>query len=494
VLVVWTLISAALYAAAFPPLALYPLAWLALVPLLAALRRTGVAGGAALGTLWSLGVGLGTSSWLPRMIADYFAAGIAQGWLAAAAATLATGAFYGCFGAWIAWLARRGPPPPLLVALAWGACEYARTLAPLANPWVLSGYAQAPFASFVQNADWAGVVGLGIAIAAANAVAAAALDPALRARAWRASAIGVACALAGSLVYGRARLAQEFGEPAAVRVSLVQSATPRDERFAPRHRGRHLADHVDLVTRAGDARPDLILLAELAVDAPFDAISPEAIALGRVAAQSGADVLLGAPALLPSDAELRQTNSFFVLRGRSLVDRYDKVALTPFSETHPLRGWLDAAGSAYEPGRALAPVASQVGPVGVLLCSEAMLGGAARALVREGALLLANPANDSWFANAAAARMQLDVASLRAIETRRWLVRPTLTGYTAAVDAHGRIAAVAALGVPEVLTTSVRRSRAESFYVRHGDRVAQLAAAAAALWSVGIAVRRKEQG
>jgi apolipoprotein N-acyltransferase len=480
--------SALLYALAFPPLALWPLAWIALVPLLAALVRVGPGGGFLLGWLWSLLAGLGASSWLPRMISDYFAVGTAAAWFAAAAATLATGIFYGVFGAWIAWLARRRPLSPLLVAAVWGSCEYARTLAPLANPWMLSGYGQVPFASFAQSADAIGVVGLGMLIAAANAAIAGLVDARIALPRPRRAALCTAAVLAVVLGYGALRLGEAFGEPSEVRVALVQSATPRERRFAPSERSRNLADHVDLATRAARGRPDLILLAELAVDVPFDGASREARALGRIAKASGVDVLTGAPSVFGSASALQQFNSYFVLHDGALADRYDKVALTPFSETNPLARWIDVASAVYTPGRTPRPLQSTAGPVGVLLCGEAMFGPAARALVRAGAELLANPANDSWFANGGAARMQLDIAALRAIETRRWLLRPTLSGYTAAIDPHGRIAAIAPLSRPEILEARVRRSRADTFYLRHGDVVAQGAVVAALLWTAALGV------
>jgi apolipoprotein N-acyltransferase len=486
-LVALTAASAALQAAAFPPLALFPLAWVALVPLLAALARTGPLGGLGLGLLWSLLVGLGTSSWLPRMITDYFGASPAGGWLAAACATLATGCLYGVFGAWWAWLARRRPPSPLATALLWGACEYARTVAPLANPWVLSGYSQVRFTALAQVADVAGVVGIGMLLAAGNAAIAGLLDPRAAARRPRAAAAATAGVFAAALLYGGWRLAQPFGEGEEVRVALVQSAIARERRFEPRFRNANLADHVDLVAHAARAGPDLILLSELAVDVPFHSGSREANLMGRIAAQASADVLVGAPAALDLLVFRRQFNSFFVLRGPEIVDRYDKVELAPFSESKPLR-WLDVGEDAYAAGRDRRPLASRAGPVGVLLCSEAMVGRIAREAVLRGAEILANPANDSWFANAAAARMQLDVAALRAIETRRWLVRPTLTGYTAVVDPYGRVTAEAAFGRPDILHAAVRRGTTQTFYTRFGDVAGRAALAGALALSVASAV------
>ena len=61
-----------------------------------------------------------------------------------------------------------------------------------------------------------------------------------------------------------------------------------------------------------------------------------------------------------------------------------------------------------------------------------------RQAVRQGAEVLVNLSNDAWFGDAAPARQQLEIATLRAVENRRYLVRAAATGFSAVVDPHGR--------------------------------------------------------
>jgi apolipoprotein N-acyltransferase len=95
-----------------------------------------------------------------------------------------------------------------------------------------------------------------------------------------------------------------------------------------------------------------------------------------------------------------------------------------------------------------------------------------RRLAGGGVTLLANVSNDAWFASDAAARMHLDMARMRAIEQRRWLVRATTTGISAIVDPQGRVVAASALGVPAVVEGDVRPSGGVTWYQRNGDVVA----------------------
>jgi apolipoprotein N-acyltransferase len=104
--------------------------------------------------------------------------------------------------------------------------------------------------------------------------------------------------------------------------------------------------------------------------------------------------------------------------------------------------------------------------------------------VRRGAEVLANPSNDDWFGSAALARHLLDIASVRAIENRRYLVRPTSTGFSAVFDPYGHAVALSRFGAPEVLTASVYPSRAITPYQRWGDLPSWIAVVSITLASV----------
>jgi apolipoprotein N-acyltransferase len=60
------------------------------------------------------------------------------------------------------------------------------------------------------------------------------------------------------------------------------------------------------------------------------------------------------------------------------------------------------------------------------------------------------------------------MATLRAIETRRYLVRAANTGISALVDPYGRILKSGRLFVPEVIAGNVDFRNDRTFYVRYG--------------------------
>ena len=73
-----------------------------------------------------------------------------------------------------------------------------------------------------------------------------------------------------------------------------------------------------------------------------------------------------------------------------------------------------------------------------MICNEVMFGEIAAERVRAGAAYLATLTNDSWLGDRQYAEQALDMARLRAIEQRRYLVRASTSGPSAIVDPCGR--------------------------------------------------------
>jgi len=479
-----TLLSAGLYAASFPPLALSPLIWIALVPFFAACSRVRPLAGAGLGVLWGVFACWGVSYWLPGMLAEFFQTGPLTAWAAYLAVALGlAGLYYGGFGAWLAFASRRGSLQPLVVGCVFAACEWARASLLIPTPWALSAYSQAPGSIWLQTADLAGPFAFALLVGAVGAAIAGSVSAPLRtSRPWLARA-GVAAALLAALAYGHARLAQDFADGPKTRVALVQGAIEPEHRFRAEFRSANFARHLELSMQAAAGHPQLILWPEFAAEFYLREMTPQRRQLERFARESGVGFLVGAPDYRFTSRATEYFNSVFVLEDGELAPRYDKVHLMPFSETNPLRALVAIGTDLYTAGRDAKPVATRAGRLGVLLCSEAMLPGYAGELARAGAELLVNPSNDSWFRDLGAARQQLAAVALRAVENRRSVLRPAASGYTAVIDPHGRVVAEAPYGVPAVLEAEVATSRATTPYQAWGGAAVLGPGAAALAWT-----------
>ena len=228
----------------------------------------------------------------------------------------------------------------------------------------------------------------------------------------------------------------------------------------------------DFAARGSDAA--LVVWPEGALDFPLREPTPDTNALLRDARASGADWLVGGPDQRTSLSARHSFNSLFLVRGGRLSGQIDKIQLMPFAETNPLRPYVPLGREELTPGTRIRTLPLRGARLGAAICSEAMDPRYVRQVAAAGAELLANPAKDRWFGNAAAAEMQLDIARMRAIENRRWLARAAAGGVSAVVDPWGRVV-VRADGEPTRLAASLAPSRAVTPYQRCGDLAAWLA-------------------
>src|SRR5262249_43993520 len=463
-------LAGVLYWAAQPPLALGSLAFLALVPLLLAVRGAGPWRALALG--WLAGTIACNGLTSAAIHAALVHAG-PPGWLAALEALvipqLCGALYFAAFAAYAAILERRRPGTAwriVLLPAAWVACELARSRIGNGMPWVLLAHAEVDRPWLLQVADVAGASGVSFVVAMVNVLAAMLLE---RPRARR-SRLGAPVAFAGATLLAalaprpakpRPRRARApAGRP--LRVALVQGNIPDEWRTELRQLPAVLARYRELVTLAARGGPELVVLPENAAGVSPSA-NPQILAqLATPLAGSGARLLLGAPrtvALGPGSAAVRNS-AFLVDATGTLRATYDKMHLVPFGETST---WLLPAAlqrrlgvpDDYSAGDAATLFDVDGARAGVLICWEGIYAEAARALARAGATLLVNLSNDDWFGGHAAAEQHFRATLLRAVETRRPLVRATNSGVTALVDARGIVIAAAPRDAATVLAGTV---------------------------------------
>ncbi len=126
-----------------------------------------------------------------------------------------------------------------------------------------------------------------------------------------------------------------------------------------------------------------------------------------------------------------------------LIDRYDKINLVPFGEfVPPLFGFVNRITpeiSDFVPGNRIVVFPVRDRHIGVFICYEAAFPHEVRQFVKGGAQALVNISNDGYFGHSSAREQHLELARMRAAENRRWLLRVTNDGITAAIDPAGRI-------------------------------------------------------
>jgi apolipoprotein N-acyltransferase len=464
------------------------MAWVALIPLLLALRDVSVPDGLRLGWLGGLVHALGLLYWLAHTISTYghLPMYLAIGILLFFCTYISL--YTALFSALIVYLGRTPVRALVLIPLLWTAQEYLRSFVLTGFTWGYLGHSQYRWLTLIQSADVWGVYGLSALIVLFNATLFFVIL--FRAgKSWQGMPISKTMALCGMLLavfgllvtlsYGHFRLKQIERlrtEAPTLKVGLVQGNIPQAEKWDPAFQITSTKQYIQLSGQLRSQKPDLIVWPETAT--PFYLLHNQALTrmVQRGVRHTGSAHIIGSPAVRMNDAGRAYFNSAYLLDPQgSPLGRYDKAHLVPFGEYVPLRKWLPFLGKivaqvgdfhAGPPGGVLEYEGHRIGP---LICYDGIFPGLARAAVDNGADLLVNLTNDAWYGRTSAPYQHLVQYVFRAVETRRSLVRATNTGISAFIDPTGRIENATALFESAVRIQTVACLTNRSLYVRLGD-------------------------
>lgn len=460
-------LSALLGIASYPPWGLWPLAFVAYLPLLAwidadrpTLRRAAQAGWIT-GTLLHLAVytflvfTMQAMSGFPLWLA----------WLVHLIYALGMGLHQALF-AWVACLfsarpvqtARQASQRAAALALVYAAIEF---LVPFLFPWHLgNAFFRAPI--WMQPADLIGICGVSfLAMLVTALLALAVTRPTLR----KPLIASVVLVLGLWLGYGALRLHQVAAAPVrrVLRTALVQGNATIAEKLAEGKPRLAMLDRAVKLTRELDVRDlDLVIWPEGALPFfyPTDAVGEAAKAEAKLPTRSPAILRKTKKQVLDLVREIDRPILFGTLRrpdrmwiqevrnsailafpdGRSQF--YDKKILLPFGEYLPGTSLFPSLKEAIpgvsnmDPGSVNGRMQVAGTTILVNICYEALFPAFLRREAGD-ADVLVNLTNDIWFGPDPAPTLHLMVQQARAVELRRPLLRSTVTGITVYVDAAG---------------------------------------------------------
>ncbi|EYB67685.1 apolipoprotein N-acyltransferase [Deinococcus phoenicis] len=452
-----------------------PLPWSFLTPLPLALLLAFVAGAGtprqAAGRMWWAGSAYSAVHlwWLTAFLGKIFQFA-PMGVLA-----LALYALEGAFFALTAYLAARlvRTPEARVWALAggWVILEWLRFLGPLAFPWPTLGYTLLPTPA-MQIADLGGVL-LGSVLITATAASFVSVRWGSR---WPHRLITFAWLAA--LAYGITRVPGSGPEqPMLVLRTDFDSFGRATRQLTPEQQ-------LEVQRRLSASRTpgEVVIWSETALTA---AGLPTFLPAFPGPGISG----LGTPY---GDAPHRNSVVGIAATGQ-VTARNEKAKLVPFGEYFPLYQPLHAAYRVIEqaigfelpavaPARNVQPLALNGVPYGAYICYDSVFPWVARTLVRQGAQVLVNPSNDGWY-DGWGVQQHFMMGRVRAIETRRWLVRSVNKGIAGSVDDLGQPVRTLSRG-EGALHVRPRLLSGQTVYVRVGDLPALLLAALMLVYAV----------
>ena len=474
----------------------WPLLFVALVPLLSALRRLPLMRAACMGMFCGLLYNLSLLYWIVIVLGRY---GGLPSWISVPAMTLLAlymALYLSLFCLLLCYILQRsgsadGAAVGLIVAapVLWVGLDYLRSFLFTGFPWMDLGYGLFSRPLLIQSADLGGHHLVTYCIVLINCLLVLVVD---RVRSSVRAESGTYCRPAAAAcifllfigIYSFLRY-QSFSdssetEPQAV-VSVIQGNITQDEKWLTAGKEETVAGYLALARSAVNNRHvDLMVWPETAL--PF--YPQQDPLMGKIfdfIRDKNVRLLTGAPYFVLKTQKnsgpepIDYFNSALLINPSArLAGRYDKQHLVPFGEYVPLRAYLPfleplvvsvgdfTAGSSYEP--------LEAGKIraGVLICFESIFPEIARREAEAGGNLLVNLTNDAWYGRSSAPYQSFAMSIFRAVETRRCLVRAANTGISGFVEATGEIRVQSQLFKPAALTETVPLLEGETIFTRGG--------------------------
>jgi apolipoprotein N-acyltransferase len=439
-----------LYFLAFPGIDVWPLGFVALTPLIVALRGQTAKRAAGLG--WTSGFTMTMVGfyWLLDMLKTFsgFPTAICFVFMAILCG------YQGGRVALMGWLHGRATNRGYPVGLAFSAAFVASELTfPLLFPWYFGATVhQVP--ALTQIAELGNPILVGLTLCAANFAFAELIFARLDRRPPNLRKVALLLSIpAVSAVYGAVRVHQVDAQIAAAdkgQVGVVQANMSLMGKRNDRIEG--LRRHLDLTKSLLDKGPlDLVVWSETSV---AGAVEEERAAIEYPRKFTRA---LGVPAVFGavlfkevSDARGYSLFNSALLSNEhgDIVGRFDKTFLLAFGEYLPLGEtfpilyeWSPNTGK-FSQGTSLAALPLGQHRLTVHICYEDVIPSFVNRMMRaDPGDLLVNITNDAWFGDSTEPWIHLALSKFRAIEQRRFLVRSTNSGVSAIVDPVGRVVA-----------------------------------------------------
>lgn len=349
--------------------------------------------------------------------------------------------FMSLFYALKGWLASRiadytraGPVISLLLVFpsVWVLAEMGRGYFLTGFPWLVIGYSQTDTV-LGALAPLTGVYGISAAVAVlAGAILLLLTGPAKR---LAIAIIVVIFAFTGLL----SRVDWTDAQERQIEARLVQGNIPQHMKWQPEVFDLTLKTYQRLSLQQP---ADLVIWPETAVPAFYQRVEDILIApLQQRFMSLGSTLVTGIPVYA---GDWGYYNSMLSL-GESL-HFYHKRHLVPFGEyapfgalLRPLVDYFRIPLSDFRRGDAERPLlAVDDHFAGVSICYEDAFGNESIQALPDAAYLI-NVSNDAWFGDSLAPHQHLQIARMRAMESRRYMLRATNTGISAFIDHHGRL-------------------------------------------------------
>lgn len=431
---IWPIISALLFAFCFPPFNVWPLAFIAFIPLLIASLRAKKSfiargGGFIFGfVFFSL-----TLRWLWRIFPGFSI----LLWVAIA--------LFPALFTWALFLLKKRFNQAIALGFApfiWLGLEYFRSECwSLKFAWVTPGFSQATNLPFLQFASVFGVYGISALVLGVNCcICYLIIGKISLKKRWIPA--GLSLVFFGIIyLWGVAQMQQP--NFANIPVGAIQSEASS------------LRENEELSLQvAGKAR--LIVWPEYSLMEYVDRDTELFNQLSDLARKTQAYLIVGAKEKTHEKEENKFYNTALLLSPKG-----EKIG--SYYKNNPVQFFNDGT-----PGDSFPVFETELGKIGIAICYDLDFPHVFRNLVKNGAEILAVPTYDAMWWSELQHLQHSAMAPARAIEYRRWVVRAASSGVSQIIDPFGRVTESLGVGLTGTISGEIERRSLLSFYASFG--------------------------
>jgi apolipoprotein N-acyltransferase len=393
--------------------------------------------------------------------------------------------------------------------LIWMGYEYFHQSWDLAWPWLNLGNAMATVPKLIQWYEFTGIRGGTLWIILTNLALLKAW------RIYRKRGLGAFAPVGAGILllilvpaFVSYLIFENFDdEGETVTVALIQpNLDPYSEKFVPEKQARHLDDFFKVADAICDDETDFLLGPETLIVEQIDEGDPKASPHFRRLRDfqkkyPNLTILLGVHSFqklsdenIPPGSRFNREQNFYyepfntslLLPPGSPPQFYHKTKLVPLFERMPFVQYLGFLGKfSLELGGYSGTYSLRQGNPHFLLpetsisilpivCFESVFGVYSAQNLPEEEGFISMITNDGWWKNTPGYRHHFNFSPVRAIETRRDLVRVANNGISALIDARGSVRARTHWWKKATLKGKIRLRKGKTFYARHGDYLGRI--------------------
>lgn len=386
-----------------------------------------------------------------------------------------------------------------LFPLYWAGYEYLYSITDFRFPWLTLGNGLPYFNTFIQIADIIGAHGLTLLILHINILFYKTALSIYKKENWIRPAALALTIFTFVIVYGIYRTSSYEASPKKIKVGLIQpNLNPWDK-----WQLGDLNNIIDLYFTLSDSAiaegADILLWPETAL--PVYLLSgtrrEDAERIFNYVDSAGISLLTGMPdatfyfnkETAPETAKPTGSGNYLYTSYNSIllftpgsrdVQRYGKIKLVPFGEKVPLVDQLPFLGDIFKwnvgitswntgEDTTIFKIKNEddFTNIGGVICIESIYPEFCTEFVQKGAEILAVVTNDSWYGNSSGPYQHKEISALRAVENRRSVLRAANGGISCLIDPLGRTVASTTMFIRKYLVVEAELNNTLTFYTKY---------------------------